>query len=79
MTRISKQEVEQLSAFMEKNRSLDPHSANKARMYLGELVRQDLIDKPLADKTSRFVDACRGVSSGRLLWKDLDEAMRGWW
>lgn len=47
-------------------------------MYLGELNRQGLLDTGLAWKTSRFVDACRGVTSGRLQWKDLDDAMRGW-
>lgn len=76
---ISAVEVEELRRFMELNRALDPHSANKARMYLGELERQSLLDKELAPKTAAFVEAARGVSSGRLEWKKLEAAMRGWW
>jgi len=79
-TRITAAEIEQLQRFMGAHGSLhneDPHTANRARMYLGELLHQNLTDKQLGLKTSVFVDAARGVTSGRLKWKDLEAAMRG--
>lgn len=75
---ITTDEVAQLQRFMELNRAIDPHSANKARTYLGELIRQSLVDKELGPRAAAFVDAARGVSSGRLQWRDLERTMRGW-
>lgn len=79
-TRTTIEEVDQLRAFMQlhwSRTSPDPHTAGKAHCYLGQLAKLDL-SKPLALKMSRFVDGCRGVSSGRLQWKDLSDRMRGW-
>ena len=80
-TQITQVEVDQLKRFMYGHwgpQHIDAHARGKAQAYLTKLVSDDLVDKELGWKTSRFVDACRGVSSGRLEWKVLDDAMRGW-
>jgi hypothetical protein len=80
-TRTTKEEVIRLQAFMQGHWvpvNVEAHAAGKAHCYLGRLVRENLLNKELSWKTSRLVDACRGVSSGRLGWKVLDNAMRGW-
>lgn len=78
--RTSEKEIEQLDRFMQSHQtptSPDPHTAGKAHCYLREALKLDL-NNGLGWKASRFIDGCRGVSSGRLQWKDLSNRMRGW-
>ena len=80
-TRTTEEEIAQLRIFMQLHwgpQNVDAHSAGKAHCYLGKLESEGLLDRELGWKTSKFVDACRGVSSGRLTWKDLGDSMRGW-
>jgi hypothetical protein len=80
-THTTKAEIEQLRRFMHAHwgpEHIDAHTAGKAHSYLGRLEHDVVLKQELGWKTSRFVDACRGVSSGRLEWRVLKNAMNGW-